>query len=168
MQWLRKPVYWIVIESSSFHPTAKSDQRFQPLLFHNLLNKIAKHKSEWTKALPGKSKSSTNQHCFYNYTTSYFILQCVLFYNQLMSSKKQFSNLCKLYSINEEIAEELLDGPDVDSYFYHNIFDILQSHHRFVRVRKGSNKKSFAFKVFHFCDSKVTAAIFSQERSQHF
>ena len=43
----------------------------------------------------------------------------------------------------------------VDSYFYHNILDISQSHNRIVRVSKGSNKKSFAFKVFHFCDSKL-------------
>ena len=40
-------------------------------------------------------------------------------------------------------------------YFYQNFFDISQSHHRVVRVSKGSNKKSSAFKVFHFCDSKL-------------
>ena len=72
-----------------------------------------------------------------------------------MSTKKQISSLCKLYSINEEIPGELLDETDVDSYIYHNISDISQSHHRIVRVSKGSNKKSFAFKVFHFCDSKL-------------
>ena len=33
--------------------------------------------------------------------------------------------------------------------------DISQSHNRIVRVSKGSNKKSFAFKVFPFCDSKL-------------
>ena len=37
-----------------------------------------------------KSKSLTNQHCFYNYIPFYFILQSVLFYNQLMSTKKKF------------------------------------------------------------------------------
>ena len=47
-----------------------------------------------------------------------------------------------------------MDETDVDSYFHHNILDISQSHNRIVRVGKGSNKKSFAFKVFHFCDSK--------------
>ena len=52
MQWLKLPVYRIVIESFSNHPPAKSDQSFEPLLFHNLLNKIAIHKSDWTKALP--------------------------------------------------------------------------------------------------------------------
>ena len=71
-----------------------------------------------------------------------------------MSTKKQISSLCKLYSVYEEIPEEFLDETDVDSYFYHNILDISQSHHRIIRVGKGSNKKSFAFKVFHFCNSK--------------
>ena len=72
-----------------------------------------------------------------------------------MSTKKQSSSLCKLYSVNEEIPEEVLDGTDVDSYFYYNTLDISQSHNRIVRVRKGSNKKSFAFNVFQVCDSKL-------------
>ena len=63
--------------------------------------------------------------------------------------------MCKLYSVYEEIQEEFLDETDVDSYFFHNILDISQSHNRIVRVSKGSNKKSFAFKVFQFCDSKL-------------
>ena len=87
--------------------------------------------------------------------TLLFILQSVFIYNQLMSTKKQISSLCKLYSVYEEIPEEFLDETDVDSYFYHNILDISQSHNRIVRVSKGSNQKSFAFKVFHFCDSKL-------------
>ena len=72
-----------------------------------------------------------------------------------MSNKKQTSSLCTLYSVYEEIPEEYLDKTDVDSCVYHNILDISQSHHRIVRVSKGSNKKSFAFKQFHFCDSKL-------------
>ena len=72
-----------------------------------------------------------------------------------MSTKNQISSLCKLYSVYKEIPEEVLDETDVDSYFYHNILDISQSHHRIVRVSKGSNKKSFAFKIFLFCDSKL-------------
>ena len=48
-----------------------------------------------------------------------------------------------------------MDETDVDSYFYHNILDISQSLHRFVRTSKGYNKTSFAFKAFHFCDSKL-------------
>ena len=72
-----------------------------------------------------------------------------------MSTKKQISSLYRLYSLYEEIPEEFLDETDVDSYFFHNILDISQSHNRIVRVSKGSNKKSFAFKLFHFCDSKL-------------
>ena len=72
-----------------------------------------------------------------------------------MSTKNQISSLCKLCSIYEEIPEEVLDETDVDIYFHHNILDISQSHSRKVRVSKGFNKKSFAFKVFHFCDSKL-------------
>ena len=72
-----------------------------------------------------------------------------------MSTKKQTSSLCKLYLVYEEIPEEILEETDVDSYFCHNILDNSQSHHSIVRVSKGSNKKSFAFKVFHFSDSKL-------------
>ena len=84
-----------------------------------------------------------------------FILQSVVISNQSMSTKKQISNLCKLYSVYEEIPEDFLDKTDVDSFFHHNILDISQSQHRIVRVSKGSNKKSFAFEVFQFCDSKL-------------
>ena len=64
-----------------------------------------------------------------------------------------------------------MDETDVDSYFYHNILEISQSHNRIVRVSKKSNKKSFAFKVFHFCDSKLQQGFILKEevrRSQHF
>ena len=44
-----------------------------------------------------------------------------------MFVKEQIPNLCKLYSFYEEIPEEFLDETDVDSYFYHNVFDISQS-----------------------------------------
>ena len=72
-----------------------------------------------------------------------------------MSTKNQYSSLCKLFSKYEEIPEEFLDETDVDSYFFHNILDNSQSHNRLVRVSKGSNKKSSAIKVFQFCDSKL-------------
>ena len=72
-----------------------------------------------------------------------------------MSTKKQISSLCKLYSVDEEIPEEFSDKTGVDSYFFHNSLDFSQSYNRIVRVSKGSNKKSFAFKVFQFCDSKL-------------
>ena len=92
-----------------------------------------------------------------------FILQADLFHNQSMSTKKRMSSLCKLCSVYEEIPEEFLDKTDVDSYFFHSILDISQSHNQIVRVSKGSNKKSFAFKVFQFCDSKLQQQFFLKE-----
>ena len=56
-----------------------------------------------------------------------------------------------------------MNATDVDSSFHHNFFDISQSHHRKVRVCKGSNKKSFAFKLFQFCDSKTQQRYILQE-----
>ena len=61
-----------------------------------------------------------------------FILQTVLINDQSMSTKKQISSFSKLYSIYEEVPEEFLDETDVDSYFYHSILDISQSHHQIV------------------------------------
>ena len=57
-----------------------------------------------------------------------------------------------------------MDETDVDSYFYHNMFDISQSQHRIVRVGRGSNKKSFAIKLFHFCDLKTQQRYILQEQ----
>ena len=95
--------------------------------------------------------------------TLFFILQNVLIYNQLRSSKKQISTLCKIYLVYEEIPENFLDETDVDSYFCHNILDISQSHHRIVRVSKGYNKKFFAIKLFQFCDSKLQQRLILKE-----
>ena len=80
-----------------------------------------------------------------------------------MSDKKQIPSLCKLYSFYEEIPEEFLDETDVDSYFYHNTFDISQSQHRIVRVSRGSYKKSFAINLFQFCDLKTQQRYILQE-----
>ena len=80
-----------------------------------------------------------------------------------MSVKKQIPSLCKLYSFYEEIPEDVLDETDVDSYFYHNIFDISQSQHRVVGVSRGSNKKSFAIKLFQCCDLKTQQRYILQE-----
>ena len=80
-----------------------------------------------------------------------------------MSVKKQIPSLCKLYSFYEEIPEEFVDETDVDSYFYQNIFDVSQSQHRIVRVSRGSNKISFAIKLFQFCDLKTQQRYILQE-----
>ena len=83
-----------------------------------------------------------------------------------MSVKKQIPSLCKLYSFYEEIPDDFLDEIDVDSFFYHNIFDISQSQHRKVRVSRGSNKKSFAIKLFQFCNLKKQK-FFPPRRSEY-
>ena len=80
-----------------------------------------------------------------------------------MSVKKQIPSLCKLYSFYEEIPEEYLDETVVDSFSYHNNFDVSQSQHQIVRVSRGSNKKSFAIKLFQFCDSKTQQRYIIQE-----
>ena len=82
-----------------------------------------------------------------------------------MSVKKQIPSLCKLYSFYEEIPEEFLDETDVDNYFYQNISDISQSQHRIVQVSRGSNKKSFAIKLFQFCDLKTQQRYILQEEA---
>ena len=48
-----------------------------------------------------------------------------------------------------------MDKTDIDSYFHHNTCDISQSHHRIVRVSRGSNKNKFAINIFRFCDIKT-------------
>ena len=83
-----------------------------------------------------------------------------------MSVKEQIPSLCKLYSVYEKIPEDFLDETDVDSYFYHNIFDISQSQHRIVRVSNGYNKKSSTFKLFQFCDLK-TAAVYPPRKTEN-
>ena len=80
-----------------------------------------------------------------------------------MSVKKQIPSLCKLYSFYEEIPEEFSDENDVETYFYHNIFDLSQSHHRIVRVSRGSNKKILCNQLFQFCDIKTQQRYILQE-----
>ena len=59
-----------------------------------------------------------------------------------------------------------MDETDVDSYFYQNNFDISQSQRRIVRVSRGSNKKSFAIKLFQFCDLKTQQRYILQEEEE--
>ena len=47
-----------------------------------------------------------------------------------------------------------MDETDIDTYFYHDIFDIALKDNRIVPVCKGSNKKNFAFKLFQFRNLK--------------
>ena len=81
-----------------------------------------------------------------------------------MSVKKQILSLCRLYSFYEGKPEAFLDETDVDSYFYHNIFDVSQSQPRILRVSRGSNKISLGIKLFQFCDIKTQQCYLLQER----
>ena len=80
-----------------------------------------------------------------------------------MSVKKQIPSLCKFYSFYEEIPEVFLDKTNVDSYFYYNTFDNSQSHHRIVCFSRRSNKKSFAIKLFKFCNLNTQQRYILQE-----
>ena len=71
-----------------------------------------------------------------------------------MSVTKETPSLGKFVSIYEDIPQEFSTETDVDSNFYHKIFDIFQSQHRMTPVSKGSNKKSLAFKLLQFCNLK--------------
>ena len=77
------------------------------------------------------------------------------FKDKSMPIKNQLPTLFKLYSIYEEISEDLLDEIDVDSYFCHSILNITQKENRLVRLSKTSSKKSFNFKVFKFDCSTI-------------
>ena len=68
-----------------------------------------------------------------------------------MSVKKQTPNFAN-FNILRRIPDEFLDEADVDSHIQHNAFDISQSQHRILRVSKDSKDKSFAIKLFEFCD----------------
>ena len=72
-----------------------------------------------------------------------------------MSVKKQIQSSSILYSIQKEDPVFFLDETDVDCYFNHNICEVYQSHHRIVRVSRGSNKNKIATKFFAFCDIKT-------------
>ena len=102
--------------------------------------------------ISGNQTLLTNQHRFYHYFSFYKLFSILI--SQCLP-KSKFPACANFFSLYEEIPENFLDEKDVDSIFYHNILDILQSHHRIVPVSKGSNKKSFAFNLFHFCDSKL-------------
>ena len=71
-----------------------------------------------------------------------------------MSIKTQISSLSNLYTIYEGVPENFFDETDGDIYFYHNIMDIALIDNPIVRVSKVSNKKTFAFKLFQFCNLK--------------
>ena len=121
--------------------------------------KITIHKNDWTKVL-SKSLEILDKSAYFYFSfykpISFIISQCL--------PKSKFLP-CNLYSVYQEIPEEFLDETDVDSYSFHNILDVSQSHNPIVRVSKGSNKKSFAFKVFHFAIQSCSRDSISKKKS---
>ena len=100
----------------------------------------------------------------YRYTTFHVVLQSFRIHNQLLSTKKQISSLYNLYSVYEELPEELLDETDVESYFYLNNLDISQSYHRIVEISKVSNKKSLHSKC-SILQSKLQQRVILKEEA---
>ena len=92
---------------------------------------------------------------FYRQTTDKFILQIFLTKGSWCLSESKFQVCANFIHFLKKIPGEILDETDVDSCFYHNVFDISQSQHRIMRVSRGSNRNKFAVKLFHFCDLKT-------------
>ena len=69
-----------------------------------------------------------------------------------MSVKSQISTLARIYTTYEDLPDSFQDESDIDSYFYHNILDVVKKEKRLIRLSNGCNKKQFAFKSFIFCD----------------
>ena len=69
-----------------------------------------------------------------------------------MSVKSQISTLARLYTTYEDLPDSFQDESDIDSYFYHNILDVVKKEKRLIRLSNGCNRKQFAFKSFIFCD----------------
>ena len=80
-----------------------------------------------------------------------------------MSVKKTISQFVQTFFILQRNTQELSDKIDVNSWHFHNIFDIFQSQHQQVRVSGGSNKNLFAIKLFQFCDLKTQQRYILQE-----
>ena len=80
-----------------------------------------------------------------------------------MSVKKQFPSLFKLHSFWKETPHVSPDDTDVESFFYHNVFDISQSRNRIVSVSKASNKMSLAIGLLQSCNLKTQQRYILQE-----
>ena len=82
-----------------------------------------------------------------------------------MSVKNYMPSLSQLFSIWEEKSKEFSDEIDVDSYFYHNVFDISQSQHRLARVTKRLQQKTSCIQFVPILRFEDTAALKFREES---
>ena len=112
-----------------------------------------------------KLKSSANLHRFYRYTTFQFSLKSVLFCNQLMSTQKQFPSLCKLYSVYDEIPEELLDKTDVDSFFITTFWTVHSPTTELFELAKDPTENFWHSKCFIFAIQSYSSDFFSKKKS---
>ena len=86
---------------------------------------------------------------------------------QLLSVKQQLPSLSLLYSVYEDVPEQISDETVVDLYFYNDVLDVTKTDNRHVRASKGSNKNLFAIKVFEFCDLKAQQRFFLDGKISH-
>ena len=102
--------------------------------------------------------------------TLLFNLESIFIYNQLMSTKGQISSVCKLYSVYEEMAEEFLDETDVDGFFIRTFWTFHSPATGLFELVRDTTKDLLhsKFQSVPFFRFKVTAAINSQGRNQHF
>ena len=56
----------------------------------------------------------------------------------------------------KRLSATFLYEKNVENYFYHSFFDNSQSHHRAVRVNKGSNNDKLSKNLFNFGDYYFT------------
>ena len=108
-----------------------------------------------------------NLHCFYRYTADEGVLRNLLSKSSWCVSKSLFPVCANFIHFYEDVPEEFFDETDVDSFFSHNIFVISQPQHRIVGVSKGSNKKSFAIKLFLFWELKTQQRYILQEEVEN-
>ena len=68
-----------------------------------------------------------------------------------MSFKKHLNFLELLYKKKENIPFDfLIDGIDVDSYFFHNFVDVYVVQNRVLRLSKGLFRETYSIKEFIF------------------
>ena len=112
--------------------------------------------------IAAKSKSLTNQHRFYRYPFFHFILQTVLNFNQLMSTKKQIFSLCKLYSVFKQIPEESLDKTNVECITTFSTFHSPTT--ELFELAKDPTKSLLHSKCFIFAIQSYSKDIFSRKK----
>ena len=79
------------------------------------------------------------------------------------TSPDKISKRSSIALSENHIKAKFSDETDVKSYFCQNNFNNSQSQHRIARVSRGSNKKTFAIKLFQFLDFKTQQRYAVQE-----